>query len=403
MSAFEYAALNSAGRTKRGTIQGDSAKHARQQLRDQGLVPISVEAVEGREDTTRRPMSGKGISAAELAIVMRQLAIMVGSGLALEDALRTLARQTPKQRIKTLILGVHSRVLEGHSLAESLSRFPHAFPELYQATVAAGEQSGHLDRVLDGLADYTERRQQMRQKTTLALLYPAVLTGVAVIVVAGLLGYVVPQVVEVFDNVGQELPWLTRALIACSETVRNWGVLFLIGCGFGIAAMRYALRFERPRVSLHQALLALPLVSRWIRGLNTARFASTLGILVSSAVPMIRALHIASAVLVNLPMRRALESVARKVSEGSSLNGALEQSGFFSPLTVQLISSGEASGNLEAMLERAAQNQERETAVQLAIFFGLFEPLLILVMGAIVLVIVIAILMPIFELNQLLN
>ncbi|HAI69611.1 MAG TPA: type II secretion system protein GspF [Gammaproteobacteria bacterium] len=399
MAAFEYAALNKIGRTRKGVLEGDTPKQIRQQLREQGLTPLSIEEVV--RPAKQRQHRRVPVSATDLALLTRQLATLVRSGFALEEALRAISEQTEKPRLKSLLLAVRSRVLEGHSLAEGLGDFPKVFPSVYRATVSAGEQSGHLDLVLERLAEYTENRQQVQQKTLLALFYPALLSTVAIAVVIGLLAYVVPQVVQVFSNINQELPWLTRTLIAVSDFLQNWiGWLLLLLIAL-IAGLRYLLRFEKNIIRFHRLLLIMPLISRLERGSDVARFTRTLSILTESGVPMLEALHITSQVLSNRLMRQAALEATNKVREGTSLHTALEQTGLFPPMTVYLIASGETSGKLENMLERAAIMQERELETLIGVLLGLFEPLLILVMGGIVLTIVLAILMPIFELNQL--
>jgi general secretion pathway protein F len=399
MAAFEYAALNQAGRTRQGVLEGDTAKQIRQQLREQGLTPLSIEEV---VRPAKHPQHRRlAVSATDLALLTRQLATLVRSGLALEEALRAISEQTEKARLKSLLLAVRSRVLEGHSLAEGLGDFPKVFPSVYCATVAAGEQSGHLDLVLERLAEYTENRQQVQQKTLLALFYPALLTLVAIAVVIGLLAYVVPQVVQVFSNINQELPWLTRTLIAFSDFLQNWIGWLLLLLISTLIGLPYLLHFEKPLILFHRFLLIMPLISRLERGSHVARFTRTLSILTESGVPMLEGLRITTQVLSNRVMRQAAEQATNKVREGSSLHKALEQTRLFPPMTVYLIASGESSGNLESMLERAAIMQERELETLIGVLLGLFEPLLILLMGGIVLTIVLAILMPIFELNQL--
>lgn len=401
MSAFEYTALDKTGRTRKGVLEGDTARQIRQQLREQDLTPLWVE--ETTRPTAQRKQRRIPISATDLALLTRQLATLVHAGLAVEEALRAVSEQTTKPRIKSLLVAVRSRVLEGHSLAAGLQDFPQTFNELYRATVAAGEQSGHLDLVLERLADYTENRQYIRQKTLVALFYPALLTGVALLVITGLLTYVVPQVVQVFQNVHQQLPWLTLTLIAVSDFLRTWGVeLFLLLLGI-ILGLRYLLRFAKPLSIFHGILLKLPLISRLEQGSNVARFTRTLSILTESGVPLLEALHITTQVVANRVLRQAVVIATNRVREGSSLHSALAQSDLFPPMTVHLIASGEASGNLEKMLERAAIAQERELETLISVLLGLFEPLLILLMGGIVLIIVLAILMPIFELNQLIK
>jgi general secretion pathway protein F len=399
MSAFEYSALDKLGHTRKGVLEGDTARQVRSQLREQGLTPLAIEEVV--RPTAQRRKRHVRVSATELALLTRQLATLVRSGLALAEALRAISEQTERGRLKSMILAVRSRVLEGHSLAEGLGDFPGVFPEIFRATVTAGEQSGHLEVVLERLADYTETRQYVRQKTLLALTYPALLSGVAILVVVGLLAYVVPQVVQVFSHIHQELPWLTRALIGLSEFLQvagGWLLLLLITA---IAGLRYLLGFEKPLIVFHRALLHTPLLSRLERGTQVARFTRTLSILIASGVPMLDALRITTQVISNRLLRHAVVEATERVREGSSLHDALSHSGLFPPMTVYLIASGEASGDLEGMLERAAIMQERELETLIGILLNLFEPLLILLMGGIVLTIVLAILMPIFELNQL--
>ncbi len=404
MGAFEYTALDTRGRNIKGVLEGDTPRQIRQQLRDKGWSPLSVEEVADGTAGGEKGATGSRrfrLSPTDLALVTRQIATLVRAALPVEEALRAAAQQTEKPRVKSLILGVRARVLEGHTLADGLTQFPAAFPDLYRMTVAAGEQSGQLDRVLERLADYTEARQQLRQRIQLALLYPALLTVVAILVVVGLITYVVPQVVSVFVNVGQELPLLTRGLIALSDFLVDWGVALLILLALASAGVAWLLRRPHIRLRWHRILLKLPLIGRLSRGLNTARFARTLSILAASGVPILDSLHVAGQVVSNLPMRNAVEEAAARVREGAGLARSLERAGHFSPMTIHLIASGEQSGQLEAMLERAATNQEREMETLVSALLGIFEPLLILVMGGIVLMIVLAILLPIFNLNQL--
>lgn len=402
MGAFEYSALDNRGKERKGVLEGDTARQVRAQLREQGMTPLSVEEVAERESRSQGGFSFKrGISATELALVTRQLATLVRAALPLEEALQTVARQSERPRLKSMLLAVRAKVMEGYTLADGLGDFPHVFPELFRTTVAAGEQSGHLEIVLERLADYTEKRQQMRQKIMLALFYPIILTSMAILVTVALLTYVVPEVVKVFDNIGQELPLLTRALIAFSGFLRDYGIGILLLLVLGVVGFIYLLRNPEHRFRWHKVLMRLPLIGRLNRGLNTARFARTFSILSASGVPVLDALRIASEVMGNLPMREAVQTAAHRVREGSNIARALEQSRYFPPMTLHLIASGESSGKLEAMLERAADNQERELETVIAMVMGMFEPLLILVMGGVVLVIVLAILLPIFNLNQL--
>ena len=401
MAAFQYAALDTRGRTRKGLIESDTPRQARSQLREKGLTPVSVEEVEREVKSTGRVRFGTRISATELALVTRQLATLIGSGLPVEQALGAVAKQAERPRLSRLLLAVRSRVLEGHALASALGDYPRVFPELYRATVAAGEQSGHLEVVFERLADYTEARQQLRQKISLALLYPVLLTTMAVLIVIGLLTYVVPQVVQVFETMDQQLPLLTRIMIASSDFMRDNGLWLLGGLILALLLLGYALRRPALRRAWHRLQLNLPLFGKLARGLNAARYARTFSILIASGVPVLEGLRISSQVIDNMPMREAVERAAVRVKEGSSLHRAIQESGYFPPMTVQLMASGEASGRLEQMLERAAQQQERETETVIAGLLGIFEPALILVMGLVVLTIVLAILLPIFDLNQM--
>jgi general secretion pathway protein F len=402
MPAFEYKALTSAGRQQSGVIEGDTARQARQFLRDRGLNPLEINLVtsDKTEGKVRRGFS-RGFKAGELALFTRQLSTLVRSGTPLEQALYTTARQSEKARVKRIVLAVRAKVNEGHSLESGLSEFPAAFPELYRATVAAGEKSGHLDEVLDRLADYAERRQEMQQRINMAMFYPAILTTIAILVAGGLLTYVVPQVVQVFEHLGQQLPWLTRALIAVSDALKSYGLIGILGLALAGYLFSRAMLNAAFRMRVHQQLLRLPLISKVVRGFNTARFARTLSILSASGVPVLEAMRIAAQVIPNLPMKQAVLDAAANVREGASIQSSLDNSGYFPPMTLHLIASGESSGTLENMLERAAEHQERELQTLISALMTLFEPVLILFMGLLVLIIVLAILLPVFELNQL--
>lgn len=406
MGAFEYAALDKGGKERKGVLEGDSPRAIRQQLRDQGLIPLSVDEVAHKETAEKKGFSlnlRRGISATDLALLTRQLATLSRSGLPLDEATSTVARQSEKPRLKSLMLGVRARVMEGHTLADGFGKFPHVFPELYRATVAAGEQSGHLDAVLERLADYTEARQLLTQRIQLAMFYPAILTVMSILVVGALLGYVVPQIVTVFQDMGGTLPLMTRILIGISDFFRSYSLILLIAVIALTSGVAYLLRRPGPKYSFHQFMLRMPVIGRFVRGVNTARFARTLSILAASGVPVLESLRIAGQVVGNLPMRDAVLQAAHKVREGAPLARSLEQSGYFPPMTVNLIASGEVSGNLEEMLERAATNQEREQETQISFMMGMLEPALIIVMGLIVLFIVLATLLPIFNMNQLIK
>jgi len=403
MGAFEYTALDQKGRDKKGIIEGDSARLVRQQLREQNLVPLNVEEVKKQQakDKSRSFSFNQRITTTELALLTRQLATLARSGIPLDEATATVARQSIKPRVKKLLLGVRAKILEGHTLADGLRDYPHIFTEMYCATVAAGEQSGHLDVVLERLADYSEQRQQLQQRLKLALIYPVILTVMSILVVGGLLTYVVPEVIKVFSDTGQQLPGLTVALIAVSEFMQDWFVYLLLAALFGFIIFKKLLQQAAFKKRYHQFLLKLPILGNVVLGGNSAQFARTLSILAASGVPILEAMRIAVKVMDNIPMREAVEEASQQVSEGSSLSATLEKSGYFNPMLINLIASGEATGQLEQMLERAAINQERELETTMAMLMGLLEPLLIVIMGGVVLVIVLAILLPVLDLNQL--
>ncbi|OOC09125.1 MULTISPECIES: type II secretion system inner membrane protein GspF [Thioalkalivibrio] len=408
MPAFEYQALDAGGRTRKGVTEGDTARSVRAQLRSDGLTPLELREIDdaGPRPATvgRSATGGRGhIGPLDLALATRQMATLARAGLPVEEWLATVARQSEKPRVRNILHAVRTRVMEGHSLASALAGFPRVFPEIYRSTVASGEASGHLDRVLERLAEYLESRHALRQRVLLALIYPIALTVVAILVTVGLVVYVVPEVVQVFDGLDQELPAITRGLIATSDALRDWGLAGLIVLAALTGLLAWALRHPGPRTQYHRLLLHLPLVGRLIRGINTARFARTLSILSASGVSLLEALRTGSEVVSNRPMRTAIENASLRIREGSSIGRALEDTGFFPPITVHLIRSGESSGNLTEMLERAAETQEQEVESRISLSMGLFEPLLILTMGGVVLTIVLAILLPIFELNQLVN
>jgi len=401
--AFEYTALDASGRTRKGVEEGDSPRQVRGRLREQGLTPMSVSQVAERAAVLRMPVLQQRIKPLELALATRQMATLARAGLPIEEVLATVARQSESPKVRSALTVVRTRVMEGLPLAHALGEFPSVFPVIYRTTIAAGEQAGRLDLVLERLADNVEAQNAMRQKIQLAMFYPAILTCVALLVTVALLTYVVPEVVKVFDGMNQQLPLLTRMLIAVSDTLRDWGLLMLLilgGLGYGLRTLLQRPAYQR---RWHDLLLRLPLIGRLTRGLNTARFARTLNILAASGVPLLDALNMSASVITNLPMREAVSEAAQRVCEGAGVGLALERSGYFPAMTLSLIKSGESSGTLDDMLERAAETQERELEARIAMVMGVFEPLLILTMGAVVLVIVLAILLPIFELNQLVN
>ena len=406
MAAFEYQALDGKGRRKSGVLEADSARQVRQLLREQGLTPIEV--TEAAEKVRRESQQGfrllrPSISTGELALVTRQLSTLVGAALPIEEALKAVSQQCEKPKLQTLMSAVRSKVVEGHGMADAMGGFPTVFDQLYRAMVSAGERSGHLDTVLNRLADYTEQRQRMKTKLMQALIYPVVLTLVAIGVISVLLSSVVPKVVEQFIHMKQQLPLSTRFLMGASDFIRGYGIFIVLLVIAAIFAFRWWNKKPENRLRYHSFLLRMPVIGRVSRGLNTARFARTLSILNSSAVPLLEGMRISGEVLSNELARQRLAEAAERVREGSSLRASLEQTKLFPPMMLHMIASGERSGELDSMLERAADNQEREFEGQVNIALGVFEPMLIVTMAVVVLFIVVSILQPILELNNMMS
>ncbi|RUO42985.1 type II secretion system protein GspF [Aliidiomarina taiwanensis] len=402
MPAFSYQALDAAGKKKTGVLEADTERQIRQQLRQQGLFPIEVEraAAEPQTNQRKRPLFQRGISTPDLALITRQLATLITAALPIEQALLAVADQTEKPRLQKMLMAVRSRVVEGYSLAEGLGDFPAVFDDLYCAMVAAGEKSGHLDEVLERLADYTEQRQMMKSQVLQAAVYPIVLTLVALGVVSFLLAVVVPEIVEQFTDMGAELPLVTRVLIHISEWMQAYGLYTLLALAIGLVVWGRLMQNERFRYRVHCRLLHLPFVGKLVRGINTARFARTLSILTASAIPLLDGLLITAQVMGNKRMREVVEEAADDVREGSSLRAALGKSKLFPPMMLHMIASGERSGELEQMLRRLADNQDNEFSTIVSVSLKVFEPVLIITMSSIVLFIVLAIITPIMNLNQ---
>lgn len=401
MATFEYQAINVKGQNVKGSFEADTVKLARQQLKSKDLTLLEIEEVHKKEHSGNRTMLSQRISMRQLAHITRQLAALLGSGLSIDEALGITAKQLDSAKAKRILLGVRGRILEGQSLAQACSAFPSTFPPLYRATVEAGESSGKLDQVLQRLADYISDKGQLHSKLQMAMIYPMMLTSVSLLVVIGLLAYVVPEITSVFDKMGGELPTITKLLIACSDFFKHYGLILLIVVTGVSMGFKMLMRLPEPRMRFHLFILNMPFVSRFSKGMNTARFTRTLAILTNSGVELLQALQISSQVLTNNAMQKAVEAASIRVREGQSLNKAMEASGLFPPVTIHLVASGEASGQLPKMLASAADDQERDIQALTEMTLGLFEPILILVMGLVVLAIVLAILLPIFEMNQL--
>ncbi|WP_104657372.1 type II secretion system inner membrane protein GspF [Ralstonia insidiosa] len=403
MPAFRYEAADAAGKTDKGVIEADSARQARTVLRARGLTPLVVDAL-GAQATKRGGSSfGKRLSAQENALVTRQLASLLVAGLPLDEALAALADQAERAYVGELLAAIRAEVVGGSSLSVALAQHPKDFPDIYRALVSAGEHSGNLGLVLTRLADYIESRNALTSKIKLAFTYPAIVTVVAFAIVIFLLSYVVPQVVSVFANTKQKLPTLTIIMLWLSDFVRNWGWLAAIVLVVLGLLIRNLLKQPALRLSWHKWLLTAPLFGKLVRGYNTARFASTLAILTSAGVPILRGLQAAGETLNNVALKTNVEDASTRVREGTSLARALAAQNQFPPVLVHLIRSGEATGNLPAMLERAAQGEAQELERRTLFLTGLLEPGLILTMGVVVLLIVLAVLMPIIEINQLVH
>jgi general secretion pathway protein F len=404
MPAFDYVVLDAAGKQRKGVIEGDSPRQVRQQLKEKGLIPLSVDMATQKNQEAKRGLFGSvSMGAKDLALITRQIATLLQAGLPVEEALRGVARQCEKPRITSMILAVRSRVVEGHSLASALNEFPGAFPELYRATVNAGERSGHLGLVMEQLSDYTESRYYTQKKITGALIYPVVLVVFSILIVIGMLTFVVPKIVSLIEGSGGELPTLTRMMIASSEFLQSWWWALGLLVFLALWLWRRAMLNERFRYQVHVRLLGLPMVGKMIRGFNAARVIGTLSILSRSGVPLVEALKIAGEVAGNLCIREAVEAGMIKLREGSSLFASLEPCGYFPPMMMQMIASGEASGELDDMLQRAARNQERELEDTINTIVSLFEPLMLVVMGGVIMVIVLSIMLPVINMNTMLQ
>jgi general secretion pathway protein F len=402
MAAFEYQALDEAGRTRKGVIEADSARHARALLRDQALMPTKVNVTASQSTIKRSGVSfQRKLGHLDRVLFTRQLATLIGSSLPIEAALAAVAEQAEKQHVKGLIMAIRSKVLEGHSLAVSLSDHSSSFNALYRATVTAGEQSGFLDKVLENLADYEERQFSATRNVEMAMVYPAVLLTMAVLIISGLMVYIVPDMVNVIVDTGQELPWFTTVLIGITDLMANYWWLLIIAVALSVLCIRWLLAQPRMRLRWDRMKFDMPLIQRITRSANAARYTNTLSILTRSGVPLVEAMHIASGVVSNQWLQRALTAATQRVSEGISLHISLGKVGQMPPMLLHMVAAGEQSGTLDAMLGRVADFQQSEVERVVSALVKLFEPLMLLLMGGVVLFIVMAILLPMLSMNQL--
>ena len=403
MAAFEYKALDVKGKNKKGILEADTAKQVRQQLREQGLVPIEVNQASQKEKQTEEGFSlfKAKISASDLALITRQLSTLVGSALTIESALLAVAEQCDKPRLKRTIMSIRSKVVEGYSLAEGMKEFPHIFDHLFRSMVAAGEKSGHLDEVLDRLADYTEARQATKSQLRQAMIYPIMLITVGVLIVGFLLTTVLPDIVKQIAKADQALPDSTEFLLSVSAYITDYGYLTAIVFMSALLLSQRALKQPKLRLKFDKGLLNFPVVGKIILGVNTARFARTLSILTSSAVPILDGMRISGDVLTNAHIKKGVMEASDNVREGASLKGSLEQTKIFPAMMLHMVGSGEKSGELEQMLKRAADNQDNELDTQLKMTMSLLSPLIVALMAGMVVFIVMAILQPIMQMNSL--
>ncbi|NMR27845.1 MULTISPECIES: type II secretion system inner membrane protein GspF [Pseudoalteromonas] len=407
MAAFEYRALDGRGKDKKGILEADTAKQVRQSLREQGLTPLEVipaaqgdKQVKGEKTTFLGGFFKPKISTSDLALITRQLATLIQSALPVEGAVMAVAEQCEKPRLKRMLMSVRSKVVEGYTLADGMSEFPHVFDNLYRAMVAAGEKSGHLDAVLNRLADYTEQRQHMRSQITQAMVYPVILVIFAIGIVSILLGTVVPKILKTFEKSKQVLPWTTEWVMAASNYVQNYWFITLVLFTLLVIGIKHALKQPKIRFWYDAKILILPGIGKVARSINTARFARTLSILSSSSVPLLEGMRISGEVLINEKIKKAVADASTRVSEGASLRASLQETKLFPPMMLHMIASGEKSGELEQMLERAANNQDREFESMVNVSLKLLEPAMIASMAVIVLFIVMAILQPIMAMNK---
>ncbi|MDP1601677.1 MAG: GspF family T2SS innner membrane protein variant LspF [Legionella sp.] len=398
MGAYHYHALTKNGSTNKGVIEADSERQARQFLRERGMIPTQIRTL-AKQQTRKKDK----ISTQDLSLLTRQLATLLAAGIPVEESLSGVSEQTDKDKVRELIIGVRAKVLEGYSLAQAMGEFPNAFPELYRATVGAGEQTGRLDLVLEKLADYTENQQVTKQKIQQALIYPSLMIIVSTAIISFLLAFVVPKIIEVFTSSGQSLPEMTRLLMAISGFIKSYGVYVLILLIVSIAVFKQSLRNLKFKTAWHKVLLKLPISSYLVKSTNVARYIHTFGILFAAGVSVLEAMRVAASVVNNLIIRNAFDIAATKVREGTSISVALKESGFLSPMAIHLIASGEKSGQIAPMMERAAAHLDTDVKRLIDTALTLLEPMVILFMGAVVLFIVLSTLLPIFSMEQLVS
>lgn len=398
MGAYRYQALNKTGATIKGVVEADSERQARQQLREMGLIPTQIRTILKQKNRSKTKLNAQ-----DLALFTRQLATLLAAGIPVEESLRGVSEQTEKEKIRELIIGVRSKVLEGYELAHAMSEFPYAFPELYRATVSAGEQTGRLDIVLEKLANYTENQQETKQKVQQALIYPTLMIVVSTGIISFLLAFVVPKIIEVFASSGQSLPQMTKILILISDFIKSYGLILLLVIFLLVIGFKQSLSNLKIRRLWHQLLLRIPITAYMVKSINVARYIHTFGILFAAGVSILETMRVSASLLTNLIMQDAFNNAAVRVREGGSISQSLKDTGFLSPMAIHLIASGEKSGQIDGMMERAASHLDKEVKRLIDTALTLLEPLVILFMGAVVLFIVLATLLPVFSMEQLVS
>lgn len=398
MGAYQYAALKKNGSADKGVIEADSERHARQLLREKGLIPTQLHTLTQQKVGTSTKSK---VSSGELALLTRQLATLLAAGIPVEESLRGVSEQTEKDKVRELVIGIRAKVLEGYGLAQAMAQYPNAFPELYRATVGSGEQTGRLDLVLEKLADYTENQQQTRQKIQQALIYPLIMIIVSIAIISFLLTFVVPKIIEVFTSSGQTLPAMTELLINISNYIKAYGLYSLIGIIALFIAFKRSLKNIKVKNLWHKTILRMPMIAYLTKTVNVARYIHTYGILFAAGVSVLETMRVSASLVTNVRMRAAFDAATHRVREGAGINEALKETRFISPMAIHLIASGEKSGQLSSMMERAATHLDNEVKRLIDTSLTLLEPLVILFMGAVVLFIVLATLLPIFSMEQL--
>ncbi len=403
MEAFEYTSLDPSGKNQTGIIQADTEKHVRQLLRDKNLIPVKIEKMQSGIDSAAGKKHKTKLRMGELPIIIRQLSTLLKAGLPPDESLSTITEQSDHKNSKKILITLRAKLMEGHSLAYGMQLFPKAFDELITTSVEAGEQSGNLDEVLLRLAEYLEQREDMSKQSWMALLYPIILIVTSIVVVSGLMVFIVPKVTQVFEQNNAQLPAITQALLVLSSWIRQYGLALFVVFMVALVAFIFALQNQEFRYKWHKFLLKLPILGGFIRISQSARFTRTLGILTKSTVPIVQALSLSSKVIKNLVIKESVDKTAAQVREGSSLSRSLKSNGYFPPMTIRLIHSGEQSGILSEMLERSADTQERDVNQKLSSIVGIMQPVAILIVGMMILLIVLAMLLPIFQMTSIVN